>query len=561
MKDAGPPPDSTSTTRGAAGRARGSDSIRGRGRGTDRGRGGFRGGNRGGAANGTRAAGASSIPTTESPAWDVPAPVESNEAAQPPAAAEPEAAKPVVPAAPAKKTWASMFAPVPKPAAPKPVAKPTPPPEEPVPVPVEAPANEVPQETAAEAEDLPIPPVADEIVEESPAVVEDTSNLTPEKVQDSTGPEISLTPSKDELTKDNVEHLPDESQPPPTETAASTVASSKDIGSLASVATPLGTPHQTPIGRPALGGFQTSAFKATAAANRSASFQRKILEQQEAVVMPGKHAVNQAAVQFGSLGLNGDVDADSLDVDEDREEAETRTQPPQHSPVAQPRASLPPAPRQAAPTEPQAQEVPTPTKQAPGLPPPPQQLPLSQQSPPASIAAQAMQNQGSQSNQPYHQFGRYPQAGIQPEATAQQQKAYDPFGQQAPQPSQYDYPGQQHNQSHSQIGGFSSAPDAFASQYSTSDQQRLAYQQYYGGAYGQQGTPSQQEAGSAQQRTGSGFGSGPNDSAFAQSQPQQVSPNPRWTNLAKSSVLRTVTKPPSWRLCTSLISISLSVGK
>jgi len=426
-----------------------------------------------------------------------------------------------------------MFAPAPKPAAPKPAAKPAPPPEDPIPVSTETPASEVAQEAAVEAEDLPIPPVADEVVAEPPVPVEDTSKLTPDKLPDTVGPELTLTPSKDELTKDNVEHLPDESHPPPTETAASTVASSKDIGSLASVATPLGTPHQAPIGRPALGGFQTSALKATSAANRSASFQRKLVEQQEAVVMPGKHAVNQAAVQFGSLGLNGDADADNLDVDEDREEAETRTQPPQHSPVAQPRAALPPAPRQVAPTEPQPQDIPTP-KQAPGLPPPPQQQSLSQQSPPASIAAQAMQNQGSQSNQPYNQFGRYPQAGIQPEVTAQQQKTYDPFGQQAPQPSQYDYPGQQHNQSHSQIGGFSSAPDAFASQYSTSDQQRLAYQQYYGATYGQQGTPSQQEAGTAQQRTGSAFGSGPNDSTFSQSQPQQQQAQGRYNDAQNS---------------------------
>lgn len=533
MKDASTPADGAPATRGA-GRGRGGDSVRGRGRGTDRGRGGFRG-SRGGAANGTRAGAAPSIPTVESPAWDV-SPTDTKENGQPkavdtpaPAAPEPEAPKPAAAAVPPKKTWASMFAPIPKAVLPKPTAKPaTPatPPEEPTPAAAaaEAPAHEVAQEAAVEAEDLPIPPVADELVEEPPIAVEDTSKLTPDKLEENASVELNLTPPKDELTKDNVEHLPDDSHDPPTETAASTVASSKDIGSIAGVATPLSTPGQAPIGRPAIGGFATTALKATSSTHRSASFQRRLVEQQEAVVMPGNHAVNQAAVQFGSLGLNGDVDADNLDVDEDREEAETRTQPPQHSPVAQPRASLPPAPRQAPPAPPaeaQAPEViPTP-KQAPGLPPPPQQQPLSQQSPPNPLAAQAMQNQGSQSSQPYNQFGRYGQGAIQAEAAAPQQKPYDPFGQQAPQSNQYDYANQQQNQQpQSQAGGFSSAPDAFAAQYLTSDQQRSAYQNYYGN-FGQQGTPNQQEAGSTQQRTGSGFGTGPTDSSFSQGQAQQ----------------------------------------
>ena len=408
-----------------------------------------------------------------------------------------------------------MFAPVPKPAVPKPVVKPAPPPEEPTLASAEPSVPEVAQEPAAEAEQLSVP---DENIEETPVVAEDSSKTTNDK-EEAAAPELTLTPSKDELTKENIEHIPDVSHGPATETVASTVASSKDIGSLASVATPLSTGGQAPIGRPGIGGYQTTALKATTATPRSTSFQRRILEQQEAVVMPGNHAVNQAAVQFGSLGLNGDVDADNLDVDEDREDAETRTQPPQHSPVAQPRAALPPAPRQAPPAESQPQES-TP-KQAPGLPPVPQQQPLSQQSPSNPLAAQAMQNQGSQSQQPYNQFGRYGQA----EAAAPPQKPYDPFGQQAPQTNQYDYPGQQTQQqvSQAQVGGFSSAPEAFGSQYPTSEQQRsAAYQQYYG-SYAQQGTPSQQEAGVAQQRTGSAFGSGPNDSSFSQGQSQSHS--------------------------------------
>ncbi|KAL1610245.1 RNAPII degradation factor [Paraconiothyrium brasiliense] len=522
VKDAAAANESGSTIRGGSGRARGGDSIRGRGRGTDRGRGGFRG--RGGAAsNGTRTGGAAvatSVPTTESNAWDVPAATEAKEDAQPKAteapAAKIHASKAPAPATPAAKTWASMFATVPKPAVPKPVAKPAPPPEEPASAPAEV--SGVAQEPTVEAAEMPPPPVADEVIDEPPITADNTSKLTPDNEE--AGPELTLTPSKDELTKDNIEHLPDDTHGPPTETVASTVASSKDIGSLASVATPLSAGGQAPIGRPGIGGYQTTALKATAGAHRSTSFQRRLLEQQEAVVMPGNHAVNQAAVQFGSLGLNGDP-AEDLDVDEDREDAETRTQPPQHSPVAQPRAALPPAPRQAPAADSQTQEsIPTP-KQAPGLPPVTQQ-PLSQQSPSNPLASQAMQNQGSQNQQPYNQFGRYGQA----ETAAPPQKPYDPFGQQAPQSSQYDYSGQQQAQqqpSQTQIGGFSSAPEAFGSQYPTSDQQRsAAYQQYYG-SYAQQGTPSQQEAGVAQQRTGSAFGAGPTDSAFSQTQSQQQS--------------------------------------
>jgi hypothetical protein len=534
------PTDAASTARSARGDAprRGADSVRGgRGRGTDRGRGGFRGG-RGGAATGSRAT--SSIPTTESAAWDSPSTTEGGAWGAKPAAetgawdAKPtpaaesndkldkvpgsasevlkhpvEAAKHPVVAA--KKTWASMFAPKPEPTPPKPAAKPAAPPKEPTPEPTETPAVEAAPEPVPQVEETPAPPAVDE-VEEPTIIADEPSKPTTDKIDE--GPAPELAPSKDELTKENVEHLPDESNPPPTETAFSTVASSKDIGSVG-VATPLSTAGQAPIGRPAVGGYATTALKATSGTqNRSASFQRRLVEQQqEAVVMPGNHAVDRAAVQFGSLGLSGDAS----DVDEDREEAETRTQPPQHSPVAQPRASLPPAPRQvphAGETEPE-QVAPTP-KQAPGLPPVSQQQPISQQSPSNPLGGQAMQNQGSQSSQPYNQFGRY---GQQSEASAPQQKPYDPFGQQIPSSNQYDYPGQA-AQAPTQPVAFSSAPDNFSSQYLTSEQQRNAYQQYYQ-HYGQQ-TQSQQEAGSAQQRTGSGFGSGPNDSTFAQSQQQQV---------------------------------------
>ncbi|ORX99229.1 hypothetical protein BCR34DRAFT_592979 [Clohesyomyces aquaticus] len=541
------------TSRGSRAPARGGDSARGgRGRGTERGRGGFRGAARGGTTNGTRsnavASGAPAAAPDAANAWDTVPSTEDKDnapaaAVEPPSANAPfEAPKPApVPAVPqAKKTWASMFAtPKPAPAPPKPAVEPPAPHEEPSLAPAETPPHELAQEAVVEAEELPIPPVADELPEEPQVeLLEDPATLTPEKPQDDLAPEVELTPSRDELTTDNVEHLPDVSHPPPTETAASTVASSRDIG----VATPLSASGQQSIGRPGIGGYATTALKATGGSHRSASFQRRLVEQQEAVVMPGNHAVDRAAVQFGSLGLNGDLDADTLDVDEDREEAETRTQPPQHSPVAQPRAALPPAPRQAPPaaeTQPLPQETTSTPKQAPGLPPVPQQQQQQQQQQPLSqspsnpLGPQAMQSQGSQGAQQYNQFSRYGQSGIQPEAAAPPQKSYDPFGQQAPQPSQLDYANQQQNQTQaqqqpqqqqqpqSQTGAFSSAPDSFASQYFTSDQQRLAYQNYYQQNYNQQSTPSQQEAGSTQQRTGSAFGTGPSDTAFPPSQQQQ----------------------------------------
>lgn len=419
--------------------------------------------------------------------------------------------KPAVPEAPAKKTWAQMFAkPKPAPAPPKPAAA-APPPEPPVPATAAAPEPTKEVEAAVESEELPIPPVADEVpVAEPPAPVEEPPAATPEAPAEA--PSTEITPSKDELTKENVETLPDIAVPPPTGTAASTVAS----GSVVGVATPLTGPQRTPVAaRPTIGGFATVAQKATAPQGRSSSYQRKVLEQQEAVVMPGNHAVDRAAVQFGSLGLNGDA---ALDVDEDREEAETRTQPPQHSPTQQPRTSLPPGPRQpAVPTEPQVQEsIPTP-KQAPGLPPVNQQV---QQQSPAI---------GGQAAQPYSQFGRYGQTNVQAEPAVQAQKPYDPFGAPVSQPNQFDsFPShsQPQNipqpQAQSSLGGFSSAPNDYSSYY-TSDQQRNAYQNYYGGGYGQQaGGNQQQDATAQEQRTASGFGPAAGDSTFPTSQSQQV---------------------------------------
>ncbi|SMY20998.1 unnamed protein product [Zymoseptoria tritici ST99CH_1A5] len=516
--------------RGRGGRG-GLDGTRGgRGRGVERGRGGQRGG-RGGHAttNGTEAPGATSIPTTESSAWDTPAATTevtndswddsnadvSKDAADPsqsgwgnvgtadttPAAVEEEKKSSLIPEG-VKKSWASMFAKpktAPAPAVPKQVSTKQP---EPAPAPLPAAPVEEPKEEPA-----PVPSVEepqDVPVSETPADRPATAETD------------MLTPSQDPLTEANVEHLPDESNPPATQTVAST-AGSIDPRNL----TPL--PQQAPIGRPPLGGFATSANNRLAGAGgaRSASFQRRVLEQQEAVVMPGHNAVDRAAVQFGSMGLNGEP---GLDVDEEREEPETRHAP-QHSPPSQPRTSLPPVPRQASGAQDLPEAVPTP-KQAPGLPPASAQNQQQIQDP--SLAQNIPQDQ--QMNQAYNQYGRYGQQGMQQEA--QQQKQYDPFGHQA-QHSFDQYAGhQQQQQSQSQFGGLSSAPSDY-SQYYTADpqQSRNAYNQYYGSSYGQQQQQhdlrsqqqGQQDPTIGQQRSTSGFGAGQNDSTLAAQSQQQAS--------------------------------------
>lgn len=349
----------------------GFDGTRGRGRGNDRGRGGRTRGAPVAHTNGTRNETAEvSVPTTESNAWDTaattenttkdtPADAESSKpaeadntwgatatnAASTTAAAATTAASTIIPDG-VKKSWASMFAPAPKPKkAPEPVEKPVelPKPEEPV----EAPAVSEPEPPVPEPETVEIPePIAPV---ESPAEPEVN---------------VNLTPSKDELTETNLEQVPDESVPPPSATAASTAASSWDPRNAPGNATGNSTPYSalpsqtTAASRAPTSGFQASALKATGSSGRTPSFQRRVLDQEEAVRMPGNREVDRAAVQFGAFNLTGEDD-----VDGDREEPETRAQPPQHSPVA-PRATLPPAPQQAAPV---SETLPTP-KQAPGLP-------------------------------------------------------------------------------------------------------------------------------------------------------------------------------------------------
>ena len=530
----------SASTRGARGRGgfEGTRGPRGRGRGSARGGRGTA--NIGGNGN-RQAAAASSAPSTQTQPWDPTPSADATDAASEQAAgvhkwdsseehqanqdasvvtAEGQKSS-LIPETGAKKSWASMFAqPKPTPSVAKPVT--------PTPVLTEG-ELQPPEIPAAEEENVPTNGIESEAL--APPQTEDVPPIEP-PITDSASLDASLpetasadiTPSKDELTEDNLEHLPDVSKPAPAGTAASTVASSRDPRSLAGSATPLAAAqHQAPIGRPPVGGYATNAYRATGQPGRSASFQRKILEQQEAVVMPGNHAVDRAAVQFGSMGLNGDSDAAPLDVDEDREEAETRTQPPHPSPPSQPRASLPPAPRQAQQTSTEAppQEAYETPKPAPGLPPVPQQQ---QQPPQENIGAPGLPQPGTQVPPGYNQFGsRYGQPNVQPETSAPTQKPYDPFGHQGLPPSQFDYP------SHSQapggprqqgLGGFSSAANDMSSYYTT-DGQRNAYQNYYGGGFGHDPS-SHQDAGASQQRSGSGFGTAGGASNFPTSQAQQV---------------------------------------
>ncbi|KAI9688633.1 MAG: hypothetical protein M1822_000990 [Bathelium mastoideum] len=533
----------TGTLSARSGRGRGGfESTRGA---RGRGRGGARGG-RGTATsgnNGARQQVAASAPSTQTQSWDTTASAdavdnygdpstalnkgdvsgEHQASLEASAATTTEAQKStLVPGGGAKKSWASMFAtPKPAPVAPKPAVsapalsegEPSLPPEEPAQVEETAPTNGI------ESEILAAPQIEETPPEEPPMT--DTASI------DASLPETAsadITPSKDELTEDNLEHLPDVSKPAPAGTAASTVASSRDPRSLIGSATPLTASQQpqAPIGRPPVGGYATNAFRATGQPGRSASFQRKILEQQEAVVMPGNHALDRAAVQFGSMGLNGDTDAAPLDVDEDREEAETRTQPPHPSPPSQPRASLPPVPRQPPTqqplTEAPAQETYETPKPAPGLPPVPQQ----QQSQ-ENLGAPGLNQPGSQVPPGYNQFGnRYGQPNAQPETSAPTQKPYDPFGHQGLPPSQFDYPSQSQASGvprQQGLGGFSSATSDMSSYY-TADGQRNNYQNYYGTGFNHDPS-SQQDAGATQQRSASGFGSTAGGSNFPSSQTQQ----------------------------------------
>lgn len=308
----------TAAPRAARGGRTVSEGGRARGRATER-------GGRGGAPRGRTAQpstnGASrnkethqlSVPTEESPAFG-----ESK------AKAEPVDAKstPELPSNTTAKTWASMLrqstavdkpAPLPGHIKGKPADSAEP--AETAPEPIAAPVTE--EKTKADEETTPVATHADLVIEEP-----------------------ALPPPKDDLTETNLEQVIDDSQPAATGTAASTAADSWDPrqSPISSTATPLSAAHQQHQRVP-ISGYAASALKATTDRTaRPPGFQRRVLDQEEAVRMPGNRDLDRAAVQFGAFNL-GDGDED---VDGEREDAETRGQPPADSPVAQPRTSLPP---------------------------------------------------------------------------------------------------------------------------------------------------------------------------------------------------------------------------
>ncbi|SCN75101.1 uncharacterized protein FFM5_01151 [Fusarium fujikuroi] len=449
-----------------------SEGGRGRGRATDRGGRSTRGRPSAAPTNGagTKDSSALSVPTEESSAWGTKEPKkdtsEENQpiAEQPAPSATTEAPKP---AAPAVKTWASMLRqsappkapPKPKeaPAAPQPAAEHAE--TETAPEPIEPEAEVVP-EPEPESENVPAPAV-DEADETTPVV--DTA--TPAEVPHvNVEPEVALPPSKDELTESNLEQNP------------------------ASVtATPISAAQQQHAAPPS--GFAATAAKATAERTvRTPSHhhhQRRVLDQEEAVRMPGNREVDRAAVQFGAFSLNGDED-----IDGDREEPETRAQPPADSPITHPRTSLPPATQAAVPDS--FAQKPASTV-----------APIAAPTAPAAQVHAQIPGQGPASAQ---QYGRFGQAGVQ-ETVGVPQKPLDPFNQQTTPSTQppFDNFAAQTSQAQQPGGAFSSAPGDYSSYYTANQSDRNPYN-YYGQQFGQQGGQAQQDGTVSQQRPFGGYG-------------------------------------------------------
>ncbi|KAI4285839.1 MAG: hypothetical protein L6R35_004575 [Caloplaca aegaea] len=526
---AAPPAETPQTTaRGGRGRG-GSEGPRGRGRGSERGRGAGRGGRGPSTANGPRdtahdkglvdgipAGDASSGAAAEvaTGTWNQTVEADSTpldsswENIQALEASAPPATEPTKPSLKpdGTRSWASMFnRPAPAPVTKKPSREITldAPPEQPAALPSKTEETDMPA--------LP-PPLQVETINPN------LPNTPPSPSMVSSEPAIDLTPPKDQLTETNLEQVLDTSGPLNTATAASTVASTIDQRTAADI------PLQSSHARPPMGGYATTAYKAAGMPGRSASFQRKILEQREAVVMPGKHAVDRAAVQFGSMGLNGTTE--DLDVDDDREEPETRAQPPQPSPIA-PKATLPPPGQNHSSLSNESQGTP---RQAPGLP------PLNQQSSPQPAesvgAVQGLSQQSAHQVPQYSQFGsRFGPQQTPQESSAPIQKPYEPFGSQIQQPqhSLESYPSisqgppPAHHQASSHLGGLSSAPYDMPS-YHGSDSQRQAYHNYYANNYGQHSQQNPQE----QNRTPSAFGT-----STADQNPQHVTSQPQQQPLGR----------------------------
>lgn len=579
------------------------DAARGRGRATERGaRGAARGRSVAPTTNGSRPKDSQplSVPTDESNAWgaaktnddggwasaaaatswEPAAPTSSaatTTAATAPAvsATPPEPAKSAVIPQGTSKTWANMLrqSTVPK-------SAPLPPKElsAPVPEPVLEPLPPATDPVAAPVPDAEPEPIAELSAEPQSEHTPDDDTLVVE-------PEIVLPPSVDQLTKTNLEQVKDDSNPPQTDTTASEAADSWDPRAIAgsATATPISASqaqHQAPHKVPA-SGYAATAIKATERApvpRAPAHPQRRFLDQQEAVRMPGavSQQLERATVQFGAFNLNGTEE----DIDGDREEPETRAQPPADSPVAQPRASLPPAP-QAVPDAYTAQ-LPV-SSLPPGAAPTGTDYPFfshkadprhmferhmantnaafaGPQVPPTAPAAQQPVAQGTQpvllfadlhiqplgnsklthssataaaphipthpAAQQYSRFGQAEQPGYP-------QKHFDTYNQTnqpaATAQSHFDaFPGQPQTQPQAQAqqpgGPYSSAAEQYSS-YATADYQNRGtpYNNYYGQSYGQQ----QQQAAQGQEgglgsRAGFGAAYGGTQADLASQYPQSA---------------------------------------
>ncbi|KAL1872327.1 hypothetical protein VTK73DRAFT_1558 [Phialemonium thermophilum] len=418
-----------------------------------------------------------SVPTEESSAWETSKPTDratawddakkSTSAADsgltpatqtPPAAAKPDNTQ---------KTWASMLR---QSTATKPAPKPK---ESPAPKPAES--STTPVSVAGHTGTEPEP--------SAPQKPAEQHEPTPAETPAAAVPDVALPPPKDPLTESNLEHVADVSHPPATETARTEAADSWSPKPSA-VPTPLSvSQQQQQAARTPISGHAATALKATERNTiRTPSFQRRVLDQEEAVRMPAnRDQVERAAVQFGAFSLNGPVDED---IDGDREEPETRAQPPDDSPIAHPRASLPPT-----------QPAPTSTPEAFS------QKPVTTTLPPSGPAAAQAAVQNTQ------QFGRFGQIAPQEPSAFSSQKPFDTFGQQpsvaasaqsqfdtgfASQPQQAQVQPQQQPVSGPPGGAFTSAPSDFSNYYTADQQNRTPYN-YYNQQFGQQQQQQQQQ--------------------------------------------------------------------
>lgn len=458
---------------------------------------------------------------------------------------------------------------------PEPVLEPLPAAAEPSAPTAPEPAPEPEREYEPEPEPEPIAELSAEPQEDQAPAANNTTVVVPE---------VALPPSKDQLTETNLEQVVDESHPPVTETVASVAADSWDprAASVSATATPVSASqaqhqsHKTPVS-----GYAATAIKATerAAVPRTPSHQRRFLDQQEAVRMPGaaSQQLERTTLQFGAFNLNGTED----DIDGDREEPETRAQPPADSPVAQPRASLPPAPQPAVPDAFSAQKPVS--SLPPGATPSGTAFPVFPQAaqgpsghmpphhdanagpaaqvPPTAPAAQQPSAQGSHPHpifldpsvqrvgiqmltssrakaaapqpptQPAaQQLGRFGQTASHEQA-AFPPKPFDSYNQgnqfSAAQSHFDGFPGQQQSQSQPQgqqpIGAYSTAADQYSSYYTADQQSRQPYNNFYGQSYGQQqqAGQGQQEGGIAASRAGFG-GYGASQADLASQYPQSA---------------------------------------